>query len=173
MNIRKDLRDLFRKSLINKRNSTVSYYPSRSTTNYRGTRIYFYEWSDIYRVPRTFDDISAFDDYLKGCGIYMQMYQREIIINCGTAYATCYKGSKELNLKGSYAKLFDSMKEHDKLSNELNKLDDIDKKKEDPFKEGLPPMYKEQESQIKRPEVLMEPESRWSDYDDEFGGYWY
>lgn len=159
MNIRKDLRDLFRKSLINKRNSTVSYYPSRPTTNYRGTRIYFYEWSDIYRVPRTFDDITSFDNYLKSCGIYMQLYQQDIITNCGTAYATCYKGSKELNLRGSYAKLMDSMKEHDKLSEEIKEKKNIDPSK------GIP-------SRIERPEML-EPEGRWCGDDGYgYGGYW-
>jgi len=144
MNRSKDLRDLFRQSLINERKRpTTTYrspyyggsYPSsvhRIPGQYREgeiqfskeVRIYFYEWSDVNRQPRCFYQLEAFENFLKSSGIYLQLYQREIIQNLGTVYAACYTGTKNLNLRGSYKNLLDSMKEHDAsklLSNITNK----------------------------------------------------
>lgn len=134
MNRSKDLKDLFRQSLINERKQqTTTYrspyyggsYPSNvhrmPNQQYREgeiqfnkeVRIFFYEWSDVNRQPRCFYQLEAFDNFLKSSGIYMQLYQREIIQNLGTVYATCYTGTKNLNLRGSYKNLLDSMKEHE------------------------------------------------------------
>jgi len=145
MNRSKDLRDLFRQSLINerKRPTTTTYhspyycgsYPSsvhRIPSRYREgeiqfnkeVNIYFYEWSDVSKKPRCFYQLEAFENFLKFSGIYMQFYQREIIQNLGTVYATCYTGTKNLNLRGSYKNLSDSMKEYEAsmlLSNMGNK----------------------------------------------------
>ena len=136
MNRSKDLRDLFRQSLINERKRPTTYrspyYGNRPPSQYRESeiqfskeiRIYFYEWSDINRQPRCFYQLEAFENFLKSSGIYMQLYQREIIKNLGTTYATCYTGTKNLNLRGSYKNLLDSMKEHEAsklLSNMTNK----------------------------------------------------
>ena len=144
MNRSKDLRELFRRSLINERErSSTTYrspyyggsYPSsihRIPSQYREgeiqfskeVRIYFYEWSDVKRQPRCFYQLEAFENFLKSSGIYMQLYQREIIQNIGTVYATCYTGTKNLNLRGSYKNLLDSIKEHEAsklLSNMTNK----------------------------------------------------
>lgn len=175
MNISKDLRRLFRESLKHKNISVVDYRGSSTQHNvlsFADTqfKIYFYEWSDIYRVPRTFNDIESFNEYLKKCGIYMQLYQREIIYNCKTVYATCYKGTKELNLRGSYAILQDSMKEKGEVKNEkkdisfepfVNLSDGIQDKR------PISPMYSQ--STIQRP-PMVEPEGRW---DEDCYGIWY
>lgn len=140
MNRSKDLRDLFRQSLVNERKRpTTTYrspyyggYPCGTYRQYKegeiqfkkDTRIYFYEWSDINRPPRCFYKIKEFEDFLKASGIYMQLYQREIIEHTGTVYATCYLGTKNLNLRASYKNLLDSMNEHEAsklLSNMTNK----------------------------------------------------
>lgn len=132
MNRSKDLRDLFRQSLINERKRpTTTYrspyyggsYPSsvHRIPSYREgeiqfskeVRIYFYEWSDVSRQPRCFYQLEAFENFLKSSGIYMQLYQREIIQNLGTVYVACYTGTKSLNLRGSYKNLLDSMKEYE------------------------------------------------------------
>ena len=132
MNRSKDLRDLFRQSLINERKRPTTYsspyyggsYPSsvhRIPSQYREgeikfskeVRIYFYEWSDVSRQPRCFYQLEAFENFLKSSGIYMQLYQREIIQNLGTVYVTCYTGTKNLNFRSSYKNLLDSIKEHD------------------------------------------------------------
>ena len=136
MNRSKDLRDLFRQSLINERKRPTTYrspyYGNRCPSQYREgeiqfskeVRIYFYEWSDVSRQPRCFYQLEAFENFLKSSGIYMQLYQREIIQNIGTVYATCYNGTKNLNLRGSYKNLLDSTKEYEAsklLSNMANK----------------------------------------------------
>lgn len=195
MNRSKDLRNLFRESLKNKRirstdyRGTTTQYANAVSNGYgriiefgKSIKIYFYEWSDIYRVPITFNDIKSFEDYLKSCGIYMQLYQRDIIINCGTAYATCYKGSKELNLRGSYGNLQDSMKEHDKISKEieeekknssfdkLGKLLDVMQEEKEQQTRPISPMYSHH-STIQRPPMI-EPEGRWAE-NGEYGSFWY
>jgi hypothetical protein len=137
MNRSKDLRELFRRSLINERERSSTtyrspYYGGSYHSQYRDgeiqfskdVRIYFYEWSDVNRRPRCFYQLDAFENFLKSSGIYMQLYQREIIQNIGTVYATCYTGTKNLNLRGSYKNLLDSIKEHEAsklLSNMVNK----------------------------------------------------
>jgi hypothetical protein len=137
MNRSKDLRDLFRQSLINERKRPTTtyrspYYSGSYPSQYcegeiqfsKEVRIYFYEWSDVNRQPRCFNQLEAFENFLKSSGIYMQLYQREIIQNLGTVYVTCYTGTKNLNLRGSYNNLLNSMKEHDSsklLSNMTNK----------------------------------------------------
>jgi len=169
MNRSKDLRNLFRQSLINERKRpTTTYrspyysgsYPSsvhRIPGQYREgeiqfskeVRIYFYEWSDVKRQPRCFYQLEAFENFLKSSGIYMQLYQREIIQNLGTVYATCYTGTKNLNLRGSFKNLLDSMKEYDASKLLLNITD-------------------------KTPKVLQcvtyEPNGRWPQNDGTFFG---
>ena len=76
-------------------------------------RIYFYEWSDLNKAPRTFYQLDAFDNFLKTSGIYMEFYQREIIKNLGTVYITCYTGTKNLNIRSTYKNLLDALREHD------------------------------------------------------------
>jgi hypothetical protein len=143
MNRSKELRDLFRRSLISKRKqSTTTYrspyyggsYPNsvhRIPGQYsegeiqfsKEIRIYFYEWSDISKQPRCFYQLEAFENFLKSSGIYMQLYQREIIQNLGTVYVACYTGTKNLNFRASYKNLSESMKKHDAsklLSNMTN-----------------------------------------------------
>lgn len=164
MNRSKDLRDLFRQSLINERTRPTTY-------NYRGNpmygrgcvggvhrvpgqyeheiqfgkeyHIYFYEWSDITSPPRCFYQLESFENFLKASGIFMQLYQREIITNLGTVYITCYKGTKELNVRGSFKNLLDSMNEH-----EAKKL----------------------ASSVQTPKLVFEPQNRWPENDGTFFG---
>lgn len=187
MNRSKDLRDLFRKSLKRKL-EVVTYRPSdyRRHDIYEGEisfadkiKVYFYEWSDITRVPRTFDDLGSLEDYLKACGMYLQLYQRDIINNCGTVYMTCYKGTKELNVRGSYGKLIDSMNEHDRLSKEIEeakkaKTNDRCKKPMKVITVNNNPFYAGKtvgspSTSIQQPPML-EPENRW---DNEYSNFWY
>ena len=162
MNRSKDLRNLFRQSLINERKRPTTtyrspYYGGNYHSQYREgviqfskeVRIYFYEWSDVNRQPRCFYQLEAFENFLKSSGIYMQLYQREIIQNLGTVYAACYTGTKNLNLRGSYKNLLDSMNKHD-ASKLLSNMDN------------------------KTPKVLQcvvyEPDGRWPQNDGTFFG---
>ena len=173
MNRSKDLKDLFRKSLKRKATEVTVYRASdyRKHGTYEKEidfgnkiRIYFYEWSDINRVPRTFDDMVSLEDYLRACGIFLHLYQRDIINNCGTVYMTCYKGTKELNVRGSYGKLMESMKEHDRLSKEIE-----DSQKTGGPKDSMPNPFYMGSGSIQKPHMI-EPEGR---YEEEYSDFWY
>lgn len=135
MNRSKDLRSLFRQTLINKaRIKTTPTYGGNTNINpmymkgihripgqYENgilfnneVKIFFYEWSDVNRSPRCFYQLDAFDNFLKTSGIFMELYQREIIKNLGCVYVSCYRNTKRLALRASYKNLVDCMNEHDK-----------------------------------------------------------
>ena len=129
MNRSKDLRDLFRQSLINERNRPKIDYNDYYRKRYGGVldnihkipmqyanhsvRIYLYEWSNLNQAPRIFYQLDAFDNFLKTSGIYMELYQKEIIKNLGTVFITCYTGTKNLNIRSTYKNLLDALREHD------------------------------------------------------------
>ena len=163
MNRSKDLRALFRQSLINERNRPKPNYVKRSPMygGYQGSnfvggvhripsqygddsvQIYFYEWSDPTKPPRKFYQLDSFDNFLKSSGIYMEFYQREIIKNLGTVYITCYTGTKNLNIRSSYKNLLDALHEHD-------------------AKRLMP--------KIQQPSLVIEPKGRWPEFDGTFFG---
>jgi hypothetical protein len=124
MNRSKDLRNLFRQSLINERKRPkINFYncgvfgnvhsiPSQYGCN--SIRVFFYEWSDPKKAPRIFYQLDAFDNFLKSSGIYLEFFQKDIIKNLGTVYVTCFTGTKTLNIRGSYKSMLDALAEHDK-----------------------------------------------------------
>lgn len=165
MNRSKDLRALFRQSLINERTRPKTYGGySGSNPMYMGgvhripgqyenevkfgkeIKIYFYEWSDVTQNPRCFYQLDSFENFLKTSGIFMELYQREIITNLGRVYATCYKGTKNLNIRASYKNLLDSMHEYDtkKLASSVSK--------------------------VQSPKLVFEPQNRWPENDGTFFG---
>ena len=79
--------------------------------------IYFYEWSDVTRAPRKFFTIDMFDRFLKESGIYMALYEKDILRNLKWSYVTCKKGKKELIIRQSWQKLNDALCLHNELSN--------------------------------------------------------
>ena len=118
MNRSKDLRRLFRewvkKGCISSDITVGGYhrsYPNEILFQ-KDIRIYFYEWSDVNKCPKSFYTLTAFDNYLKSCGITLELYQRDIINNLGTVYVTCYTGTKNLNIRSTYRNLLDSMAEY-------------------------------------------------------------
>ena len=115
MNRSKDLRRLFRESLINERNRPKVNYVRQSSPLYSTnvTRIYFYEWSNINSCPRCFYNLPIFEEFLKSSGISMEMYQRQIIINNGTVYISCYSGTKLLCVCTTYGELLKGMGAYD------------------------------------------------------------
>jgi hypothetical protein len=161
MNRSKDLRDLFRQSLINERKRPKTDYTHSPYYNRYGSgvldnvhripsqysdnsiRIYFYEWSDLSKAPRTFYQLDAFESFLKTSGIYMEFYQKDIIKNLGTVYATCYTGTKNLNVRANYKNLLDTLREHD-------------------AKRLVP--------KIQQPKLILEPQGRWPENDGTFFG---
>lgn len=121
-NLRGELRRLFFAYLENK--DKVSYTP-----NYSGYRppssvnpqyrqpslfdgdydfqgiIYFYEWSDTNRAPKSYYTLRAFENFLNSCQIYLLAWQREIIKHMHNPYIACKKGQKDLVIKDSFEKL--------------------------------------------------------------------
>ena len=125
MNRSKDLRNIFREHLKNKRNVCINpYYNANSSYNRcinrhsvnfpNEIKILFYEWSDVSNNPRCFYKLDSFEYFLKTCNIFMESYQRDIIRNLGTVYVSCYTGTKQLSIRSSYTSLANSIKEHDK-----------------------------------------------------------
>jgi hypothetical protein len=159
MNRSKDLRDLFRQYLINKRKHpkiNSPYYNSRydggvldnihripGQNKDNSVNIYFYEWSDLSKAPRAFYQLEAFENFLKSSGMFLEFYQKGIIKNLGTVYITCYTGTKNLNIRGSYKNLIDSLHEHD-------------------AKMLIP--------KIHQPNIIFEPDGRWPEDDGTFFG---
>lgn len=119
MNKSKDLKDLFKSHLENKKNSgsnVSSYrngysYPSAFINKGASIEIYFYEWSDVYRTPRYFGSLYYFNMFLKNSGIDLTDGGRSIIETLGKVYITCRKGEKRLIFRSSYDALVREMKE--------------------------------------------------------------
>ena len=115
-NIKLKLNELFFKSESRKREESKTkinyprspYYSSGSRLN--AIEAYFYEWSDITGVPKRFYILGGLEDFLKSCGIYLKVYERDIISNCMRAYISCYNGTKDLCIRSSYKALSDAMK---------------------------------------------------------------
>lgn len=111
-NISKQLKPLFNAYL--KRLADEKYRPTVRHQNFRQPSlfdnefkgvIYFYEWSDVSRTPKSFYTLEKFEEFLDSCGIYMLGYQREILKNMRNPYVTCKKGTKELLIKVTYEAL--------------------------------------------------------------------
>ena len=131
---------LFRLYLIRKEEEKHSYTP----TNYCGFRcggigtksdygtyngiIYFYEWSDMNRAPIMFYSVTAFDDYMKRCNIFMPPFQRDMIRNLNYAYVTCKKGKSELLIRGTRPGLLEALTREDAPGVSVNDLPPLSEK---------------------------------------------
>lgn len=136
-NISGELKSLFKEHMLNKSKPAVS--SGRVGGAYKdgilftsSVKIYFYEWSDVCRVPKAFYTLESFDTYLRGCGIYLQMFEKDIIVNLGESFISCYRGKRLLCIRATYKHLLDAMNDHDRLES------DIDKHKLNVFRNNLP-----------------------------------
>ena len=102
-NLSKDLKDLFHASL--KRSSSNTFYHRSSTSSNGVSVIYFYEWSDATRIPKTFYTLDAFESFMKDCGIYLQSFHREILRHLPKSFVACKKGEKSLIIRVDYDSL--------------------------------------------------------------------
>ena len=109
-NLSKQLKALFNQYLYGPKKSSVetrheSYTPPvRNFGEFTGI-IYFYEWSDTNRAPRSFYSLEKFEEFLNQSGIYLKSYQREIIKCMHNPYIACKKGERDLIIKKSYEML--------------------------------------------------------------------
>jgi hypothetical protein len=140
-NISKDkLWALFRLYLIRKEEERTSYTPP-SYSGYRcggiATKsdygsfdgiIYFYEWSDMNRSPIMFYSLTAFEDYMKRCNIFMPPFQRDMIRNLEHSYVTCKKGKSELLIRGTRPGLLEALSRDDAPGVSVNDLPPLPEK---------------------------------------------
>lgn len=75
--------------------------------------IYFYEWSDVTRTPKTYYTLKAFENFLNDCQIYLASWQREVLSHMRHPYVACKKGEKNIIIKNSYIALRDAIEEGD------------------------------------------------------------
>ena len=106
-NLSKDLKSIFNKYLERKEREKYlpkkeSYFQptlfSKESGQFTGI-IYFYEWSDVSRTPKSFYSLEKFEDFLESCNIYLLGYQREILKNMRNPYVACKRGTRELIIK--------------------------------------------------------------------------
>lgn len=121
--------------------------------------IYFYEWSDTTRIPKSYYTLKAFEAFLNDCHIYLASWQREVLSHMKHSYVACKRGERDIIIKGSFPE----------LSKELNKP----KPTEEGSKSTVPFTSKGSEDRepynvaITRPpsmrhmETVFEPEGRW------------
>jgi hypothetical protein len=109
-NLSKDLKTLFDKYLYGPKKSNIETRhegytpPVRGFCEFTGI-IYFYEWSDATRTPKSFYSLEKFEEFLNKSGIYLKSYQREIIKCMHNPYIACKKGERDLIIKKSYEML--------------------------------------------------------------------
>lgn len=110
-NLNKQLKKLFHDYLDRKENEKLhpnvehkSYQPKLFGSEFSGV-IYFYEWSDVSRTPRTFYSLEKFEDFLESSNLFLLGWQREVIKNMHNPYISCKKGERELVIKVSYEQL--------------------------------------------------------------------
>lgn len=152
-NLSKDLKNIFNKYL--ERKEREKYQPKKESyfqpTLFSGGEshftgiIYFYEWSDVTRQPKTFYTLEKFEDFLESCNIYLVGYQREILKNMRNPYVACKRGTKELIIKVTY----------EALKGALNA--------ESSFNPMAMPQKEPYQVAVTRPPMHFEPENRYPD----------
>ena len=111
VNKKNELKELFKKSLLNSKKN-VTKQPTAYNLNNK--IIYFYEWSDIFRKPLTFNDLESFEKFLTSCGIELKMHDRKILNLIGCSFVSCYKGTKNLAVYKTYNGLRESLDKHNR-----------------------------------------------------------
>lgn len=176
-NISKKLKGLFN-AYLNRieeerktRNSHISSYSYQNIYNKSSFRnntitsetyfgvIYFYEWSDINRTPKTFYTLKALQNFLESSEIFIPSYQWEIIKHMYHCHISCKKGTKELFIRGNKDALASAL---NNPSFNVNNSSDKDEKKE-----LLLPCLPSGESKINRTSPMFkEPSSRWDEKEE-------
>lgn len=153
-NLSKELKSIFNKYLERKEGERLhpkkeSYFqPSLfgGGGEFTGV-IYFYEWSDVTRPPKTFYSLEKFEDFLETSNIYLLGWQREILKNMRNPYVSCEKGSKKLLIKVTYEALKGAL-------NTDNSFNPMAMPQKEPYQVA-----------VTRPPIKFEPENRYPDMD--------
>lgn len=164
-NLNKQLKALFNQYLYGPKKSSVetrheSYTPPvRGFSEFTGI-IYFYEWSDATRTPKSFYALDKFEEFLNRSGIYLKSYQREIIKCMHNPYIACKKGEKDLIIKKSYEMLKNELTIPSPQPTPVSPSTFRGSEDREPYSVAItrPP--------IQRPPMVFEPEGRYPDYMD-------
>ena len=123
-NLSKDLKGIFNKYLDRLAHEKKTYRPRITQPTLFGNSeftgvIYFYEWSDATRTPKTFYTLNKFEDFIEESNIFLYGYQREIIRNMHNPYIACKKNSNELIIKATYEALKSALNTDESFRNPM------------------------------------------------------
>ena len=177
-NLSKELKKLFFAHLKNKnkpreygsvvthRPTPTTYQPSLFNSGVIGC-IYFYEWSDTNRTPKTYYTLNAFEKFLNDCHIYLLSWQREVISHMKHPYVACKKGKKEIVIKNSFSELSKAIEEGSSVENAFKNnpfTDTCAHNGNEPYNVAItrPPS-------MRHMHAMVEPDGRWSEDGHYFG----
>lgn len=201
INLNKELRGLFFKWLARLEYERTHRYPScghrppsytphQERINFGGDDeiegcIYFYEWSNVTAIPRTFYTLKSFESFLDTSGIYIPSYQWELIRNIPNPYIACKKNSKDLVIKISWDALKDALEEDKAEVSSKNPFHNKGSEDSEPYQVGITRVPSQQTprvlnckffpptcpSNIMRPLVHAEVDNRYPDM-EQIGDWW-
>lgn len=64
--------------------------------------IYFYEWSNINNIPKTFQSVAAFAEWAKENSVNISDYSLECLKKNVCSYVSCYNGSSYVFIRSNY-----------------------------------------------------------------------
>ncbi len=104
------LNEKFKRLFKEYMSSQTTTYNSTYTSNYKtSTYIYFYEWSDMSRGCKVFNDTTEFYKFLKESNISCTEEQKNKIHSCSWVYASCIPGINLLIVENQYYALKETL----------------------------------------------------------------
>ena len=110
------LLDDFKKHLEEKKSTRIyntSCFNSAYKERTNDRTIYFYEFSDLKRLPLKFSKVSDFMDWAKKHSVYLSSYTETQLRDHETSYCTCFRNSSSVMIRSSYELLKMSQKNLD------------------------------------------------------------
>lgn len=118
--------------------------------------IYFYEWSDTTRSPKTYYTLKAFEKFLNDCQIYLASWQREVLSHMKHPYVACKKGERDIIIKNSYTELTKAIEEGSKKTSTVPFTVNRGSEDREPYNVAIT-----RAPHMKHMETVFEPEGRW------------
>lgn len=176
-------RPFTRPSVVDNRLSGNSHHIGSPYSGYRSDDdtfegiIYFYEWSDINRNPKSFFTLNSFEKFLLSSQLYLASYQKELLRNIKNSYVACRKDGKDIIIKCSFESLKHALENEDRVTNPFRSVNNVNNSKEpynvqvtripqpkqDNFSKVLSCSYDGMKSSIQRPPMYVELENRWNE----------
>ena len=116
--------------------------------------IYFYEWSDTTRIPKSYYTLKAFEAFLNDCHIYLASWQREVISHMKHPYIACKKGERDIIIRNSFTELSKAIEEGSKSTVPFTQNKGSEDK--EPYNVAIT-----RAPHMRHMETVFEPEGRW------------